>query len=304
MSDLSPEAAFLASMQGGAYDSTYPTQQPAYASQEDEDDDEDYDPSSLMPDTVQQDAQPESGTASRSLSKSPAALPSQPQLSTAAVESRRSKTTTPVGQPRTRGGFVDDDDDEEDDNEMPEASLTQATGAGGQLGVPTEVSSKSPQRSVSQTPLNATPSLPTPDVYSRAAQDEGTSAPAVDPTPASESASNVASAVPNGVSAPDSHQLAPAQTFSPAPATKTDGAQAAASTAQNTPSFATPKRLPNDRIGMLEDRIKESPQGDMDAWLELLAEYRRRDKVEETRLTYERFLSIFPSAVSMPTLEP
>ncbi|MCJ1378086.1 mRNA 3'-end-processing protein rna14 [Xylographa soralifera] len=57
-------------------------------------------------------------------------------------------------------------------------------------------------------------------------------------------------------------------------------------------------RLPHDRIGLLEDRIKEDERGDMDAWLSLISEYRKRGKVEEARKVYERYFTVFPSAVS------
>ena len=57
-------------------------------------------------------------------------------------------------------------------------------------------------------------------------------------------------------------------------------------------------RLPHDRIGLLEDRIKEDERGDMEAWLSLISEYRKRGKVEEARKVYERYFTVFPSAVS------
>ena len=57
-------------------------------------------------------------------------------------------------------------------------------------------------------------------------------------------------------------------------------------------------RLPHDIIGILDDRVKEDPRGDMDAWLSLIAEYRKRGKTEEARAAYERFFGVFPSAVS------
>ena len=57
-------------------------------------------------------------------------------------------------------------------------------------------------------------------------------------------------------------------------------------------------RLPHDKIGLLEDRIKEDEKGDMDAWLSLMSEYQKRGKVEEARKVYERFFIVFPCAVS------
>lgn len=69
---------------------------------------------------------------------------------------------------------------------------------------------------------------------------------------------------------------------------------------QNATKFgiATPRaRLPHDRVGILEDRIKEDPRGDLDAWLNLVGEYRKRGKLDEARNVYERFLAVFPSSV-------
>lgn len=57
-------------------------------------------------------------------------------------------------------------------------------------------------------------------------------------------------------------------------------------------------RLPNDFVGIMEDRIKEDPIGDTDAWITLINEYKRRNKLQEARETYDRFLNIFPTAVS------
>ena len=65
-----------------------------------------------------------------------------------------------------------------------------------------------------------------------------------------------------------------------------------------TPVSAAPKaRLPHDKIGILEDRIKEDPRGDLDAWQTLINEHKKRGKLEDTRNVYERFLVVFPSAV-------
>lgn len=64
--------------------------------------------------------------------------------------------------------------------------------------------------------------------------------------------------------------------------------------------MATKARLPHDRVGMLEDRIKEDPRGDLDAWLGLIGEHRRRNKISEARAVYERFFKVFPMAVGWP----
>lgn len=74
----------------------------------------------------------------------------------------------------------------------------------------------------------------------------------------------------------------------------------ASSTTEHTiiPSITARRaRLPHDRIGILEDRIKEDPRGDLDAWLNLVGEHRKRGKIEDARGVYERFLAVFPSSV-------
>lgn len=62
---------------------------------------------------------------------------------------------------------------------------------------------------------------------------------------------------------------------------------------------AVQARLPNDRIGMFEDRIKDDPLGDTDAWFGLINEYKKRNKVEDVRSTYTRFFALFPTEVSL-----
>ena len=57
-------------------------------------------------------------------------------------------------------------------------------------------------------------------------------------------------------------------------------------------------RLPHDRVGILQDRVDEDPRGDIAAWLELIAEHRGRNRLDSAREIYERFLKVFPMAVS------
>jgi cleavage stimulation factor subunit 3 len=58
------------------------------------------------------------------------------------------------------------------------------------------------------------------------------------------------------------------------------------------------KRLPQDTVGRLEDRIAEDPRGDLAAWLALIGEHKRKGKFDDARAVYERFFHIFPQAVS------
>ncbi|KAI0905975.1 hypothetical protein F4823DRAFT_609104 [Ustulina deusta] len=58
-------------------------------------------------------------------------------------------------------------------------------------------------------------------------------------------------------------------------------------------------RLPTDILGILEDRIKEDPRGDIEAWFAIIEEQKRRRMTETTRHTYERFLLVFPVAAEV-----
>jgi cleavage stimulation factor subunit 3 len=65
------------------------------------------------------------------------------------------------------------------------------------------------------------------------------------------------------------------------------------------PAASLPKaRLPQDKVGILEDRIQDDPRGDIEAWLSLIEEYRNRSKLDDARLVYQRFFQVFPQAVS------
>lgn len=99
-----------------------------------------------------------------------------------------------------------------------------------------------------------------------------------------------------GVVSPVDTTAKPAQPIS---APQTAEPLSAATDQAVTPSIAIPKlRLPHDRVGILEDRIKEDPRGDLEAWQNLIGEHRKRGKIEDARKVYERFLAVFPSAVS------
>lgn len=101
-------------------------------------------------------------------------------------------------------------------------------------------------------------------------------------------------AVPvRGPSAAPASAVAPAPAPAPVP-TPVPAAQAAQS---------VQTRDPNDTIGILEDRVKEDPRGDMDAWLSLIAEHRRNDQLDELRGVYDRFVQVFPQAVSRTSMK-
>lgn len=56
---------------------------------------------------------------------------------------------------------------------------------------------------------------------------------------------------------------------------------------------ATRKRLATDTIGLLEDRIAANPR-DIPAWMDLISTIVRKEKLDESRDIYERFLTLYP----------
>ena len=56
------------------------------------------------------------------------------------------------------------------------------------------------------------------------------------------------------------------------------------------------KRLPQDKVGQLEDRIALDVR-DADAWLALIREHQAKGKISDARDTYERFFKVFPDLV-------
>lgn len=68
--------------------------------------------------------------------------------------------------------------------------------------------------------------------------------------------------------------------------------------AASLPAANTQQVVPQDKVVVLEDRVREDPRGAMDAWLALLREYRDRNNINDARKTYDRFLAVFPQAVS------
>lgn len=69
-----------------------------------------------------------------------------------------------------------------------------------------------------------------------------------------------------------------------------------APTQQKTQIGGKRKRLPQDTVGRLEDRIAEDPRGDIPAWLALIGEHKRKGKFDDARAVYERFFQVFPQA--------
>ena len=189
-------------------------------------------------------------------------------------------------QPRTKGGFVvDDDDDENDDDEDAKDVLDV-------YDTPDEPKAESPAPTdIPQPPNSSSIShIPIHEATETAGQQtsvSGGNSGVVVPSPATAQGSS--SVAPRGSTVTPIQTSLPLQTnFVPNSISVTA-----------TPVSAVPKtRLAHDTIGILEDRVKEDPRGNLAAWLELIHELKSRNKKEDVRNVYDRFLKKFPLAVS------
>lgn len=201
-----------------------------------------------------------SGAESDSGDYDPASISAVPAIVIAAQNDSRSSSRASARKPKTIGGFLADDSDDEDEPSTP-----------AQSGLPT--ASNTPHRAISPSPLQNSVSqqeVPVP------AQNQGDSA-----------------ALQSSFTLPVNSSTAPVPSVQAtvAPVITTTGP---------TQGVSVPKaRLPHDKTGILEDRIKEDPRGDMEAWLLLISEHRKRNKLDDARAVYERFFTVFPHAVSL-----
>lgn len=206
----------------------------------------------------------------------------QPQSVPASAEV--AAAPTPSKRPRTVGGFVDESEDEDEEpGAQPEAASVHLLSAPG--------AAASPQRSFTNTPNNT---LPTPDVQLHSAQDQGAASFSASVT-VHEPAPSIATSLLNGNSpVPDATKPGAPDLLTVASARQS----AAPPTPAPTSASLSKARLPQDRVGILEDRIAEDQRGDIEAWLSLIEEHRRRHKHDDARAVFERFLAVFPTAVS------
>lgn len=186
-------------------------------------------------------------------------------------------SVAPVKRPRTVGGFVDESEDEEDEATGQSSAANAAEPA------------QSPQPTSTQTPKNT---LPTPHLSLPSAQDQGAAS--------SSSSASVAVHEPASIASVVAHGTSPVADAAEPPAPNPVTITAAAPHAIVPPTASLPKaRLPQDRLGILQDRIAEDPRGDIEAWLSLIEDHRKRHKHDEARAVFERFLKLFPTAVSL-----
>ncbi|KAK6081648.1 cfia complex component [Seiridium cupressi] len=90
-----------------------------------------------------------------------------------------------------------------------------------------------------------------------------------------------------------------ARTLAQSPLQQTTTSQEAEPTTQVSNGQPSKPHLPADTISILEDRVKNDPRGDMDAWLALIEETRRRNVVQDSRSVYERFLQNYPQSAEI-----
>ncbi|KAF2121981.1 hypothetical protein BDV96DRAFT_593923 [Lophiotrema nucula] len=242
------------------------------------DEEEDYDPSAPLASYSAGSPSDQSASMPESAANTPQpaeadALKPQPADAAAAP--------TPSKQLRTKGGFVDESEDDEDEVPVsrPKAAGLLNTGV-----------SDSPQRSHTHTPANTlapshVPLHSTQDEQAVSGVSSSSSHTVHDAVP------TFASATPNGgTPVPDTTKTAvPVQTIVP-PSYPTSSA------ATPTVGSSSKARLPQDRVGIFEDRIAEDPRGDIEAWLSLIEEHRRRNKFDDARAVFDRFFKVFPSA--------
>ncbi|KAH6721494.1 hypothetical protein BKA61DRAFT_159597 [Leptodontidium sp. MPI-SDFR-AT-0119] len=193
----------------------------------------------------------------------PASLSTLPAITVAGQVESRSSSRGSTRKPKTVGGFIADDSDEEYD------AATPVQAVGGLQPAATNSSS----RALSPSPLH---NSVTPQDMPTTPEDQGDSK-------ASQSSYNL----PMNTSVTGATSV-------PAPA-----AQVLTSAAPAQDVSLPKARLPHDRVGILEDRIKEDPRGDLDAWLSLISEHRKRNKLDDARVVYERFFKVFPQAAEI-----
>lgn len=195
-----------------------------------------------------------------------------------------SSTAVPQNPPRMKGGFVVDDDDDEDDNDEDTKDILDVYETPDEPKADTMVPASALQNMVNS---SSTTPLPIHDAVKSPVQG----------FPVSNGAFGVLpSIVPTSdIVAQRISSVTPLQTSSTAQATTIP----ISANVNATPTSAGPKtRLAHDTIGILEDRIKEDPRGDIFAWLELVDELKSRNKKDEVRQTYDDFFKVFSLAVS------
>lgn len=274
-------------------DDSYDPAGPVNGNAADDDDEEEYEPDFG-------ESAPNEASAHENLSATASAQPSQQVSRTPSAAPNVAEQST---KPKTVGGFILEESDDEEDATPAPSQLNGTRGA--QSGLGAIATSEAQDLSLG--------SEPTPDAVaaSFAQQNNGLtgSTTVATSTTASVSApvSSVTSDIPVSAlqvptaSAEQGNVLSPSAqpSAAPTPVPKpTDGA----SIPQAAQSASLAQRLPHDKVGQLEDRIKDDPKADTDAWMTLITHYKEKDQLDNARKVYERFLAVFPSAVRNSSL--
>jgi len=196
----------------------------------------------------------------------PSSVTSLPAVAIAGEDGSRSSSRASTRKRKTVGGFIADDSDEETDASAGQAStsLLQPPASNVLKRAPSPL-----QASVTQQDLQGTP------------ENQGDS-----------------TAVPQS-----SHTLSVNPSSAGLPSVQAPATQVLTSAGTSAQGVSVPKaRLPNDRTGILEDKIKEDPRGALDSWLALINEHKNRNKLDEARAVYERFFKVFPQDVSQSNI--
>ncbi len=207
--------------------------------------------------------------------------------------------------PKTVGGFIvdEDEEDEEQPQQQPNGTGAGTDGAATQDNViasePSQEEVASASASAPSTaPVNGSSSLVVP-----------AASVTTDTSSSSFTVPNIATSapVPSFQSPTDQgkqQMSATASAMQSATATPQPAASAVVAAPppaqQNgsVPATPTTQRLRHDKVGQLEDRIKEDPKADTEAWRELIKHYREKGQLDNARSVFTRFFEIFPSAVS------
>lgn len=300
MAEYDPTAA----MDFGAADDSLQNGDYQHDQQDAGEDDDDYDPSSY---DFGADA------ADSELQVAEIKLP-EDHTTTAATEAANEQPA----KLKTVGGFVLDDDDEEEQEDMapPPSQLNGTEGA--QSGLGAVAVSEAQDVPVASEPQDTAAVSP--------AQTSGLhgSAPVVVPPVSNTSSTSSATVSAPSLQSPDQGKQAASlsatasarQSATPQPPTATP--QPPIATPQPAvavfpesltngliPQTPTTQRLPHDKVGQLEDRIKDDPKADTEAWKTLIHHYREKGQIDSVRKVYGRFLEVFPTAVrTIPIFVP
>ncbi|KAK3715587.1 mRNA 3'-end-processing protein rna14 [Vermiconidia calcicola] len=259
---------------------------------DDEEEDDDYDPSSFSFNDGDGDAHMSQDEQQKPMQRTPA---------------------QPI-KPKTVGGFIVDDDDEDEEEQQqdavppPPSQMNGTEGAQSGLGavaVSEAASAMAPQNTViasepsqedasapSAAPLNGSSSVVVPAPVSSDTSSFTLFAPAPSSTEQGKQQANI-------ISATASATPSAAATPQPPPAAAAATTSATALTNGSVPPTPTTQRLPHDKVGQLEDRIKEDPKADTEAWRELIKHYREKGQLDNARRMYTRFFEVFPTAAQV-----